>query len=575
MRRAQFDSTEQPVRNLLTNPSMETAAAGPVLMRTNLALNPRGVTGGFFAGYGAQSYAAATGIPAHPDGVTTATRVSYSAGAGNPGLILCQIPDVSSVHTVSCWVYNEGPTNELIALALKGNSSSVAVDVPPGVWTRLSWTMTTPAALGSGNDYGVRIAAPASTGSFLVTGSLVEKAVSIVGAWFDGASTATDFTYIWTGTANASTSQQRGVLPAAIGISGTSAVTQSSAWSATAGGKSLRITHTPSTTIAEAGLSVNSQQLQAGKTYTVLGTLRIDTVATTTHARSRRFNFYWSTNGGQSFLEANGPQAPNLLGVYPLRYTFTVPADANFTILRAGGQSFGSAGAFQADAWWDNIMLVEGSYEGDYVDGTKPLARWDGTAHASSSVGYPTGLWDIAGKPVFDLTTTGNIAIDLPEKGTFTNTEGRTLYTVHDGLQIPGVAVFPIVTYGVTGLADSPANQTIMMRQQGNTPAVLNRRTGGGGPLVMNLAVVGRNITCWGLQADGTQFIQNNGTSFVTQPTVMDVPHEQMRIHADSTLNGNPSSYHVRTIMYRGAHDAATRTAIQRYLGNKYGAAVA
>jgi hypothetical protein len=50
----------------------------------------------------------------------------------------------------------------------------------------------------------------------------------------------------------------------------------------------------------------------------------------------------------------------------------------------------------------------------------------------------------------------------------------------------------------------------------------------------------------------------------------MDIMHQSINILADSVAHK-----HVRTIMFRGYHDDATRAAISRYLGNKYGASVA
>lgn len=575
LRRASFIWNQQPVRNILTNPSFDTASATQVTIRTNLNVNPRGVNA--FADYNGptnQTITPNVAITGHPDGFTTANRVAYTTGA-NPGVSLINPVISATQYTVSAWIYFEA-VNTTPGIAGYAQAGIASMASPPamtiGVWQKVSWTYTTSGT----SQIGFRISGGSGgSGSFLITGVLVEVAVGTLLPFFDGSSAAeTDFTHAWNGTANASTSIKRGLLPASVVIAGTSAVIQSGVWSSSSGGKSTRIIHTPSTTIAEANITA-STQLLAGKTYTVIGNCRIDTVATLSHNRARRFNLYTSNNGGGSFVETNGPQAPNALGVYPLRWTFTVPTDTNVSFLRMGGQSYGTAGFYQADSWWDDVMVVEGSYDGDYVDGARPFSKWDGSANASTSIGYPQWLYQLAGFPLLDLTTTAGVAVDVPEKGTWSNTEGRTLYTVHDGLQIPGVAVFPIVTYGQTGLTDTPVNQTIMLRQQGNTPAVLNRRAGGGGPIAANLAVVGRNISCWGMTDTGVQFIQNNGTAYATQATVMDVPHEQIRIHLDSTLNSQPATYHVRTIMYRGFHDATTRLAISRYLGNKYGANVA
>lgn len=36
-----------------------------------------------------------------------------------------------------------------------------------------------------------------------------------------------------------------------------------------------------------------------------------------------------------------------------------------------------------------HMMIVEGAYLGNYVDGSTPFAKWDGSGNASTSVGYP------------------------------------------------------------------------------------------------------------------------------------------------------------------------------------------
>jgi hypothetical protein len=157
-------------------------------VRSNLCVNPR-MTNYNFGGYGAQTLAAITGVTNNPELITTAVRTSYAAGAGNPGVIVMPLPDVSTMYTVSAWVYNEGSVVENIALALKGSSSGGQQSVQPGVWTRLAWTMTTPASLGAGNDFGVRIGSPSASGSFLTTGVLIEKS-AVTGNYFDGTTPA-------------------------------------------------------------------------------------------------------------------------------------------------------------------------------------------------------------------------------------------------------------------------------------------------------------------------------------------------------------------------------------------------
>jgi hypothetical protein len=257
---------------------------------------------------------------------------------------------------------------------------------------------------------------------------------------------------------------------------------------------------------------------------------------------------------------------PNVAGVGTIRWTFTVDPAASGHSLRIGH----GGGPGSGDVWWDNIMVVEGVYNGDFIDGTKPFSKWEGTANASSSVGYPPQLIDIAGKPVYDFigpATDNTVSLD----NSFTNTEPRTIYTVYSSIAQPAV-VTPIVTYGITGLSDTIPNSTMMLRLQATvTPwSVVNRRSGGTGPVVTNVTASQNNVACWGMASDGTQFIQNNNSATVTNTQVMDVPHQSIKFSTEGTYHK-----HLRTLIYRGYHDDTTRTAISRYLGNKYGASVA
>jgi hypothetical protein len=566
LRRAQIDAGSQPVRNLFRNPGAETAS-GLATVRTNLSTNPRGInTFADYNGAGAQTITPNVAITGNPDGFTTANRVSYTS-TSNPGVTLINPVVSGTQYTIQAWIYIE-TLNTTPGIAGFAQAGIAAMGSPPpmtaGVWQKVVWTYT---ASGT-SQIGFRVSGGSGgTGAFLITGVLIEAAPAVF-PFFDGATAAEgDFTYSWAGTANASNSLKRASgLAIFSGQGSATTCVQSTDWAAS-GTKSCRVIPTGVNSSADTYQNVPPGFFLQPGTYTMLATLRLSATQTGTLDNSNRARRIACYHSGQVAMSTQSPNAP---GVYPHRLTFKVLDGTAYQSFRLyNGASMGNG-----DVWWDNIMLVEGDYQGDYINPEQNLlSKWEGTANASMSLGYPPQLLDIAGKPILDYTTNTNVEIALP--GGFTNTEGRTFYTVHDALQIPGAAIFPLVTYGATGLADSPVNQTILLRDQGNTPAVLNRRTGGGGPLVANLVVVGRNVSCWGLTDTGTQFVANNGSAVVTQPTVMDVPHEGIRIHADSTLNGQPSTKHVRTIMYRGYHDTATRLAVARYLGNKYGAAVA
>jgi hypothetical protein len=196
------------VRNNVLNPSMRSAVnafpvstnfnlnprpeaiSGITAIRTNLYWNPRGVTVmSDYSGAANQTITTVTGIADNPDGITTANRVSYAAGASNPGVLVYNNLAANTKYTMSAWVYHEtAPTSSGgQAFAMAGVvSQSPAPTIVQGQWQRLSWTYTTPA---SPTFFGFRVASPASAGSFLITGILVETS-GVVSDFFDGAGTS-------------------------------------------------------------------------------------------------------------------------------------------------------------------------------------------------------------------------------------------------------------------------------------------------------------------------------------------------------------------------------------------------
>lgn len=461
---------------------------------------------------------------------------------------------------------------------ISATSASLAIDAPAGVWTRHSvvaqqapvGAVSAIFVFGPYNKPGPVSSPPTPSAATIdFDDALIEVSLALL-PFFSGNSPASgDFTYAFTGSANNSISQMRAPGVSGVFSSGSAGIVQSSEWSSS-GSKSVRVIHLPHSSVAEGIIADHFTLLKPGRTYTALGKFRSDTVATGTHVRMRRFNLYLSTNNGGSYTEVNGPQAPNAVGVYELRFVFTIPENATNAILRIGGNSFGSSIPLQADAWWDDLMLVDGVYGGDYVDGSKPFSKWYGSANASSSVGYPPQLLDIAGVPILDVSSVGSTT--LP--GGFGNAEARTLYTVYTNFaDINDGQVYPILTYGAQALNDVIPNQYVTVRQQaatGPTNTLSARRTGGAGAN-MSGAIVGVNVSAWGVKPDGKLFmVINNGPIGQLDNQVMDMPHERINV-----LPATAYSAHVRTIAFSGYHDDATRAAVSRYLGNKYGAPVA
>lgn len=200
MRRNEVDAGSQPVRNLATNPAFLTTAGNNALRsnlvlnpraeyatglthgvaRTNLCINPRGVNG--FSGYGEQNVTANVAISDHPEGFTTANRVSYVGGAANPGVVLINPVVSGNTYAVSAWVYHETiPAAGTQAFAQSGVTSSTAIPFVQGVWQRHTWTYT---ATGT-SQLGFRVSSQTTDGSFLITGVMVELSRS-QDSYFDG-----------------------------------------------------------------------------------------------------------------------------------------------------------------------------------------------------------------------------------------------------------------------------------------------------------------------------------------------------------------------------------------------------
>lgn len=385
-------------------------------------------------------------------------------------------------------------------------------------------------------------------------------------AYFDGATAASgDFTFAWAGTANASNSHKRGLVVPSVNSSGNAGVIQSTAW-ASSGSKSIRIMNLGPTTIAEGLLTSDLNILKPGGTYTVLGKLRLDAVATTSHERSRRFIFYVSTNGGGNYVSNYGTQAPNVVGVHDMRYTFTVPANATNVILRVGGSSFGAVNTVNADAWWDDLMLVEGVYDGDYVDGTKPFSKWDAAANASTSVGYPPQLLDLAGKPSVDVlgaANTGFISVDPYA--------ARTFYVVHE-------------SYGNSANYNSTFNYGIIAskgfsNQTGSagTNSIVNRMDFPNGTFNKSLSLANgramrRHVAAYSFP-QGLASLNACLNGAADQTTTMNPGDgwDDGRV----VTSGGTEIRPIRALVFYAEHDRATRVAVSRYLGNKYGAFVA
>lgn len=126
------------------------------------------------------------------------------------------------------------------------------------------------------------------------------------------------------------------------------------------GSASLRITPTAATndTFANIGGDLGGLRLgmEAGKTYTASGTIRLAGAQTGTLGGVARRLTAWYTVAGVHTSVLSAP-ASNAAGVTRLSVTFSIPANATAAWLRL----YNGASVGNGDVWWDSIMLTEGS----------------------------------------------------------------------------------------------------------------------------------------------------------------------------------------------------------------------
>lgn len=138
--------------------------------------------------------------------------------------------------------------------------------------------------------------------------------------------------------------------------------------------------------------------LSAGKTFTVAARVNYsaphDDFKTTVNSRQRRIIAWYSVDG-TTYIQLEGPQAPNTAGIHMLRHVFTFPANAV-----GGGYAIGVAGdavAFDIAQNVDAVIVSEGVTDGTFWDGATLDTeaydhQWVGPPNNASSVRVAKGL---------------------------------------------------------------------------------------------------------------------------------------------------------------------------------------
>lgn len=287
----------------------------------------------------------------------------------------------------------------LLGITSVTSATGSAVTLTPGLWSRISVTLT---VTGSVNTFSLSANLAASQiipsrGFFDMTSMLAEYGTTLL-PYFDGSfkESDSDGQAAWSSTVGQSASvlslfdvRELGGASAAMtgGGGGSSAVYQSNLWSITgtssiavnANGAATNSTHAlPAGTIG----GITKMNMVPGAPYTVSCYIYLDAPQNVTGISSlaRTISIDVTTPAGTTTAFAVSSQAPNVVGVYRLSMSFTLPSDATNAVLKL------TNGAMSGIVRFDALMIEPGStLSTTYVDGDSPYATWGGTAHNSIS----------------------------------------------------------------------------------------------------------------------------------------------------------------------------------------------
>lgn len=403
--------------NLATNPSFETAS-GTVEVRRNRATVPTPVAANKYQSSDGTLYGTAVYDPTGaPEGIPASklTRTAASPGnaigswyaVGNTAWGAAERSPVTAGEVITLSVHAaasiSGARAQISAYFFNdanGQISTIAgglVTIPTAnTWDRANVTVTVPAGA---TNVGATAAVVGPAG-YVTTGGEVSwlsrvlfEGGSTLPPWFSGATADDpdpDLTPSWMGSAGSSASVLRGAAVAGGIVAPGHVRTFSSNQWAESGVKSVRmfgVSTNADTFIAPAGdTGALRHGMVPGRTYTVAATIHLESPqAGSLSVYARRLTL-WHRGSG-AYQIKSGAQAPNEAGDFESRLTFTLPPDTTEAFIRLyNGASFGNG-----DVWWDDLMIVEGVYNGPYRDGDSPGWGWLGAVGQSVSAG-PGGL---------------------------------------------------------------------------------------------------------------------------------------------------------------------------------------
>lgn len=347
--------------------STSTVKASAVTVRTNLSPSPIADVAHWSSGFGTGGAGTRTIVTdaRFPGGV--ANKVAWTTlPSATAGLFSAQTAAtvvVGSTYMLSTHYTLENWPGFVPAFYAPGGTLSPVVvqDLGGGLFRLSAKWVSTSATIIQANLAPASLP-PSLSATFSAGGAMVELS-PVVQPFFSGNTpSAGDFDYAWTGTANASTSIQTASEVSGISSNTGAIAYQSSAWKKS-GSKSLRIT---SASVGGSGNSAANHpiSLTAGKTYTILSTMHMDapqSAPVATYARSLRLP-------GASNMD--GPQLLNITG--DQEYRWVVTPTINYTTVQLWNGTLPG----DSDVWWDDLLIVEGVYDGPYFDGNTPGAWW-------------------------------------------------------------------------------------------------------------------------------------------------------------------------------------------------------
>lgn len=366
------------------NASRSVIRSDAVEVRRNLFPDPRCTKASSFTSHNGVTHAVVTDSTLAPSAIRS-TRTATGATRWVDFLLASKMPAAGATVSLLVWMKSNITQNVSITARSDTRTSADAVsiggaalvaDVPQLVL--VTGTSFLPAATGAFSG----ISLTSSTGAVgdwleIAMVDIETAAIPASEGYLDGSTTFdSDLMAVWAGAENNSESYIVGAV--ANRITGAPGAGRNVFWSWLYDGLRIRSTILASQTsgaILTTGGAAGQFLLEVGKTYTVLAKLFLPAPMSSGGAGGARRIYALQGTDGQS------EQAPNVAGEHLVRVVITCTSTGNSIRLGQGN--------VPSDVVvWRDLMVVEGAYDGLYLDGDMPGAGWTGPASDSPSAGY-------------------------------------------------------------------------------------------------------------------------------------------------------------------------------------------